>query len=131
MHIDDAVADTAAARYAQRVDRWCGDMRGPARLARRLRFHAWWLLHNLVAHALLAVTPTRRVVAFHDWTSRKLWPDDDAPEYPASPLPQIDRRLLWILHNLGAHAAIGLLPCALTFRWHDDTAGRMDVPDWV
>jgi len=23
------------------------------------------------------------------------------------------------------------LVIALTFRWHDDAAGRMDVPDWV
>jgi len=135
MHFDDdddgPRVDTAAARYALRIERWCSRSRGPTRLVRRLRFHFWWLLHNLVAHPLLAVAPTRRLVDFHDWTSRKLWPADDAPSSTASPVPRIHHRLRWVLHNLGAHVAIGLLPCALTFRWHDDTAGRMDVPDWV
>jgi len=32
----------------------------------------WWLVHNAVAHPLIAVAPRRPFFRFHDWTSRKL-----------------------------------------------------------
>ncbi len=34
--------------------------------------HAWWVLHNCVAHPLIGVLPSRRTFDFHDFTSRKL-----------------------------------------------------------
>lgn len=40
-------------------------------------------------------------------------------------------RLWWVVHNLVAHPAIALVPCATTFRWHDETARRMRVRGWV
>jgi hypothetical protein len=32
----------------------------------------WWLVHNVVAHSLIAVVPRRPCFDFHDWTSRKM-----------------------------------------------------------
>lgn len=32
----------------------------------------WWVVHNAVAHPLIAVFPKRRFFQFHDWTSRKM-----------------------------------------------------------
>ncbi len=35
----------------------------------------WAVVHDLVAHPLMAVTLySRWSVAFHDWTSRRAWP---------------------------------------------------------
>lgn len=34
--------------------------------------YAWWLLHNAVAHPLIAVAPVKPFFDFHDWTSRKM-----------------------------------------------------------
>jgi hypothetical protein len=32
----------------------------------------WWLVHNAVAHPLIAFLPLRPFFAFHDWTSRRM-----------------------------------------------------------
>jgi len=32
----------------------------------------WWLVHNAVAHPLIAVVPRKPAFDFHDWTSRKM-----------------------------------------------------------
>jgi hypothetical protein len=32
----------------------------------------WWLVHNAVAHPLIAVAPVKPFFSFHDWTSRKM-----------------------------------------------------------
>lgn len=32
----------------------------------------WWLVHNAVAHPLIAVMPIRPLFRFHDWTSKKM-----------------------------------------------------------
>lgn len=37
-----------------------------------IQHRAWWLVHNLVAHPLIGVFPTRVTFQFHDWTSRKM-----------------------------------------------------------
>ena len=119
---------TSAARYRERIERWIGGRHGLSRLAARLRHHGWWLVHNLVAHPLLALAPLRPSVALHDWTSRRLNLDDAiAP----SPAPRIERRLWWLLHNLVSHPTIGLFPCARSFRWLDTTARRMAVHGWI
>lgn len=119
---------TSEGRYRLRVALWTGGRGGLARLVARARHHGWWLLHNLVAHPLLALSAGKLAVALHDWTSRRL-NRDDALE--PSPPPVIERRFWWIVHNLATHPAIGLVPCATTFRWHDATARRMRVAGWV
>ena len=92
---------------------------GASRLAVRLRHHGWWLVHDLVAHPLLALAPLRPSIALHDWTSRRLNLDE---AIEPSPVPRIERRLWWLVHNLVSHR---------TFRWHDTTARRMAVHGWV
>jgi hypothetical protein len=37
-----------------------------------VNYKAWWLLHNAVAHPLIAVLPFKPFFDFHDWTSRKM-----------------------------------------------------------
>lgn len=32
----------------------------------------WWVIHNAMAHPLIAVLPVRFTFRFHDWTSRKM-----------------------------------------------------------
>jgi len=32
----------------------------------------WWVLHNAVAHPLIAFIPVRFFFRFHDWTSRRM-----------------------------------------------------------
>ena len=123
-----ALADTAELRYRDRLSLWTGRVGVRSRLAGALGHRAWWLLHNLVAHPLLALRPGRAAVALHDWTSRGLNRDPSlAPSLP----PQIGERLWWVVHNLVAHPAIAVAPCAATFRWHDATARRMRVRGWV
>lgn len=119
---------TSQGRYHQRIALWTAGRERLARVAASLEHRAWWLLHNLVAHPLLAVVQRPRTVALHDWTSRRLNRDDGLA---ASTIPRPERRLWWILHNLVAHPAIGLVPCGITFRWHDITARRMRVAGWI
>lgn len=37
-----------------------------------MRHRFWWLVHNAVAHPLIAFVPKHTTFKFHDWTSRKL-----------------------------------------------------------
>jgi len=37
-----------------------------------LRYRAWWVLHNVVAHPLIGILPCHETFEFHDWTSRCL-----------------------------------------------------------
>lgn len=34
--------------------------------------HAWWVVHNCVAHPLIGVAPIKPFFDFHDYTSRKI-----------------------------------------------------------
>jgi hypothetical protein len=45
-----------------------------ARAKRRpwLEHSVWWVIHNAVAHLLIAFFPFRPFFRFHDWTSRKM-----------------------------------------------------------
>ena len=37
-----------------------------------VKFRFWWLVHNAVAHPLIAVAPRRTFFRFHDYTSRRM-----------------------------------------------------------
>ena len=40
-----------------------------------VRYYAWWVVHNCIAHPLIGLMPfVRSTFAFHDWTSRKMHP---------------------------------------------------------
>ena len=45
---------------------------------------AWLMLHNCVAHPLMALAELagHGVDAFHDWTAAKAYPDDDDVQAP-------------------------------------------------
>lgn len=34
--------------------------------------HFWWVVHNAVAHPLIAIAPVKPFFAFHDYTSDKI-----------------------------------------------------------
>jgi len=36
------------------------------------KHHAWWLIHNCVAHPLIGMFPCKKTFDFHDWTSIKI-----------------------------------------------------------
>lgn len=36
------------------------------------RHYFWWLIHNVVAHLLIAFIPIKIFFKFHDWTSGRL-----------------------------------------------------------
>jgi hypothetical protein len=38
----------------------------------KIQHYMWWLLHNLVAHPVIAIAPVKVAFDFHDWSSRKL-----------------------------------------------------------
>ena len=96
-----------------------------------VRHHAWWMIHNLVAHPLLGVMPGAMSVAFHDWTSRRLNAVLQRDDRAGSPPPALRSYGRWLAHNVLVHAALGLVPCKITFRWHDRSAAWMAVPGWV
>jgi len=55
-------------RYAKRIEKFrARGVRFP-----RLQHYAWWVIHNIGAHGMLAVYPCRWTFRFHDWTSVKL-----------------------------------------------------------
>jgi len=37
-----------------------------------IKFRMWWLIHNAVAHPLIAVAPRKTFFKFHDYTSRRM-----------------------------------------------------------
>ena len=126
----------AAARYTERIGRFERD----GRPLPRLRHHGLWMLHNCVAHPFLAAAGQHvppLAIEFHELTS--LWLNHvDAVVRPSgrhrvisSPVPEVKKTGLWMLHNIVAHAAIGLLPCKATFGLHDWSARAMNVPGWV
>lgn len=38
----------------------------------KAKHHFWWLVHNAIAHPLIALMPIRTFFKFHDWTSHKI-----------------------------------------------------------
>lgn len=104
----------------------------------RLRHHAFWLLHNCVAHPVLGLTAKDPAIEFHELTSA--WLNHVAPAVQRGPVmyrqfkatrPEIKNPLLWVLHNCVAHVAIGFVPSKATFAFHDWTAELMQVDGWV
>jgi hypothetical protein len=110
----------------------------------RARHHILWILHNCVAHPLLAFGATQPAVEFHELTSQWLnaKPPAQGAVRPNRPLPtttrvlqtripEVTKPFAWVLHNVVAHTAIGLAPCKATFAFHDWSAKKMNVPGWV
>lgn len=120
-------ADDSGTRFEDRLGAF-REHYGPR--AGALVHGAWWLAHNCVAHPLLGVAPSAHTVALHDWTSDGLNLRPAGRE-SRSPLPDVGRRAWWVLHNCVAHPLIGVLPSALAFWLHDETAERMEVDGWV
>lgn len=117
---------TCASRYAIRKAIW----RGKHRFVPGLRHRVWWTLHNVVAHPVIGVSPTRTAIRFHDWTAHHL---NQRTRYFTSPEPEIPtgNERAWRWHNIVGHVLIGLFPCEATFRFHDRTSEAMNIPDWV
>jgi hypothetical protein len=42
-----------------------------------------------------------------------------------APLPVIEHRAWWLVHNLIAHPLIGILPVRFAFKFHDWTSRQM------
>lgn len=62
----DQPEDGSEDRYKDRWALWEGMKLGA------VRHYTWWLVHNLVAHPLIAVAPIRPAFRFHDWTSHRM-----------------------------------------------------------
>ena len=132
-------AKGSAARYKARIQSFVLDERPLP----KVRHHALWLLHNCVAHPLLALGPTTYAMDFHELTSAWLnhkgqsvhhtMADTRGAKWLSYVLPKIKphRRRYWVFHNVVAHALIGVAPTELTFKFHDWSANEMDVPGWV
>lgn len=118
-------------RYLERVMKFKAD---GARFPRTRHF-GYWLLHNVFVHPLLGLFPNEKTVHLHELASAWLNHEDDsfllARRMLRTPVPKVTKRGMWVLHNVLAHAAIGVLPCKATFELHDWTARLMDVPEWV
>jgi hypothetical protein len=115
----------------------------------RLRHQVLWLVHNCIAHPILAVYPKIAAVEFHDLTSQWLnqTPVTTVMRPPTSRkahdyngihtrkifamMPWVDNKRAWFFHNAVVHPLIGLLPCKWTFAYHDRTAEKMKVHGWV
>jgi hypothetical protein len=117
----------AAERYRARIPKFEQD----GKPLPKLRHHSFWLLHNCVAHPVLAVLPFTFALKFHELTSAWLNHVEPFHRDLGRYRPAIRRPALWALHNLGAHVAIGLWPSQTTFRFHDWSAKAMAVPGWV
>lgn len=120
---------TSRERFAYRLSKFKADgLRWP-----RTRHWFYWSLHNLVAHPTLGLIPNRAAIEFHeltsDWLNKRY--EEIGTDRVVAELPKIPSRSWWLLHNIVAHAAIGLLPCRPTFALHDWSAKKMGVPQWV
>lgn len=100
-----------------------------------LRHAALWFLHNCVAHPILAVRPGMLAAEFHEltsqWLQHRAWDAGNRRLHVHKPEVTPAKRAAWVLHNLVAHVAIGLVPCKATFDFHDKTATAMNVDGWV
>lgn len=119
---------SSAQRYAARLDWWTGDDDLDVESMRRAHDRLW-LLHNVVAHPLLGIWPrSQYTVDFHQLTSAWL---NTGESYKSVNAPRVSNRAWWMIHNVVAHLAIGFLPNKHTFEFHDWTAKKMAVKDWV
>ncbi len=126
---------TSAERYEVRLETFRKD----GRPYPWLRHHAFWLIHNCVAHPLLALGPTVEAIEFHELTSQ--WLNNSRMHVAVGEstfrvarlhgVPHVEDRWSWVLHNVVAHLAIGLAPIGPSFRFHDWSAEQMGVPGWL
>lgn len=93
--------------------------------------YKWWFIHNVIAHPLLIFifnkSLTKQVVKLHDYTSDKLSLGNSIN----STYPEPQNKLWWIIHNLIIHPLIGIVPCKITFSWHDISARKMKTYGWM
>ena len=78
-------------------------------------------------HPLLGIAPHRITTDLHSLSSAWL----NKHGYRGQSVPKVKNRSAWLLHNVVAHTLIGLVPCEETFRFHDETAKAMGVPNWM
>jgi len=121
-------------RYLERIRKFEED----GKPLPHLRHAALWFVHNVVAHPLLALSPSEPAVEFHELTSHWLnhvAPARVSPRHTArilhAEMPKVSKKPLWVLHNAISHVAIGVFPCKTTFDLHDWTARLMNVPGWM
>lgn len=95
-------------------------------LTAKLYHHFWWLIHNVIAHPFLTFK-SMKSLKFHNFTSEKLNLEFQIGIY----IPDSMNKVWWIIHNLLIHPLIGIIPCKLTFKWHDQSAKLMKAPGWV
>lgn len=125
MFFEEGMPRTSAERYAQRLK-----MHMPSNAA----YHrAHWLLHNCLVHPALGIAPGLATTELHQVSSNLLNMFDSAYRMRKQKAPVIPngKRPWWVLHNVFAHIAIGVMPCSATFAVHDWTAERMGVDGWV
>lgn len=65
--------NTSETRYDNRRKQWVSDFKGKKKLVQTLKHYGWWIVHNFIAHPLLAFLYKLEIsVKIHDWTSQKL-----------------------------------------------------------
>ncbi len=107
-----------------------------------LRHDALWLLHNCVAHPILAISQRPGALEFHELTSQWLnhMPHTSQGGRPEGHFfkrivqtvePKIKDKLAWVVHNAIVHPLIGFFPTKWAFELHDKSAEKMGVPGWV
>lgn len=65
---------TSHGRFEDRIDHFKENRAsaGLKTILPRTLHHFWWLMHNGVAHPLIAVAPVKPFFDFHDYTSDKI-----------------------------------------------------------
>jgi len=120
---------TSEGRYNQRRRKWITDLAGKEKLIKLLNHYMWWIVHNFIAHPFLAFAyKSKKAVWLHDWSSKKL--NLSNVEF-SSEIPVPKNIKWWVIHNLIIHPMIALIPCKLTFNWHDISAKNMQTTGWV
>ena len=56
----------------------------------------------------------------------RFWERQDRFKKDGEPLPKLRHHAWWLLHNIAAHTAIGLVPTEATFQFHDWTSRRLN-----
>jgi len=127
MNLDEDVSidvGSANERFEDRIRRFERDG-APLPLVRHAAF---WVLHNAVAHPLLAVAPSTYTVDVHELTSRWL---NKKRFFRPHKVPTIRNRTAWVWHNAVMHPLIAFFPVKVAFDLHDASAAAMGVPGWV
>lgn len=124
---EKAYADTSEERYKERLFYFLKDKKALP----RLRHYLLWLLHNCIAHPILALCVSSYTIEFHELTSQWLNHTGVRINFLRIMAPKISNKFSWFMHNFIAHIAIGLFPFKPIFKFHDKTAKWMNVSGWV